>query len=52
VETVPASEPQLLAAAVEAVLDSSRNTAARQAARRLYDARFTPAVALQPLFAD
>jgi hypothetical protein len=52
VETVPAGELQRLPAAVDTILASSRNTAARQAARRLYDARFTPAVALEPLFAD
>jgi glycosyltransferase involved in cell wall biosynthesis len=52
VETVPAADPHRLPAAVDAVLDSNRNSAARQAARRLYESRFTPAVALEPLFAD
>jgi glycosyltransferase involved in cell wall biosynthesis len=52
VETAPAAAPRQLAEAVEVLLDPARNAAARLAAARLYDTRFTPAVALEPLFAD
>jgi hypothetical protein len=52
VEIVPAEEPGGLAHAVQQLLESSRNAAARAAARSLYEERFDPAVALAPLFAD
>jgi Glycosyl transferases group 1 len=52
VEAVDAAMPQALADAVLALLDPSRNSLARSSALTLYAARFAPAVALEPLFAD
>ena len=52
VETIAADAPELLAAAVERLLEPRRNAEARSAAVTLYAARFDPRVVLQPLFAD
>ena len=50
VATVPAAAPQQLGVAVETLLEPGRLRRARCAARDLYESRFAPAVALQPLF--
>lgn len=50
VEVAPAQAPGSLAAAVRALLDPDRNQRARREACRLYAERFSPAVALAPLF--
>jgi glycosyltransferase involved in cell wall biosynthesis len=52
VELVDASTPQALATAVLTLLEPSRHALARSSALTLYAARFAPAVALAPLFAD
>jgi Glycosyl transferases group 1 len=52
VETIAAETPELLAGAVERLLEPRRNAEARSAAVALYAARFDPRVALEPLFAD
>jgi glycosyltransferase involved in cell wall biosynthesis len=52
VETIAAGTPELLAEAVERLLEPRRNAEARSAALTLYAARFDPRVALEPLFAD
>jgi Glycosyl transferases group 1 len=52
VETIAAETPELLAGAVERLLEPRRNGEARSAAVALYAARFDPRVALEPLFAD
>lgn len=52
VEAVAVNTPASLAGAVERLLEPSRNAAARESARRLYQERFDPRVAFAPLFAD
>jgi glycosyltransferase involved in cell wall biosynthesis len=52
VETIAADAPELLAGAVERLLEPHRNAEARSAAVALYAARFDPRVVLEPLFAD
>ena len=52
VEIAPADEPSQLAAAVERLLDPSRNALARSGALTLYASRFEATTALAPLFAD
>ncbi len=52
VETIAAETPELLAGAVERLLEPQRNADARSAAVALYAARFDPRVVLEPLFAD
>jgi hypothetical protein len=52
VETIAAETPELLAGAVERLLEPRRNGEARSAAVALYAARFDPRVALEPLFGD
>jgi Glycosyl transferases group 1 len=52
VETIAADTPELLAGAVERLLEPHRNAEARAAAVALYAARFDPRVVLEPLFAD
>ena len=51
VETIAAGTPELLAGAVERLLEPQRNAEARSAALALYAARFDPRVTLEPLFA-
>ena len=52
VETIAVDAPELLAGAVERLLEPRRNAEARSAAVALYAARFDPRIVLEPLFAD
>jgi glycosyltransferase involved in cell wall biosynthesis len=52
VELVDAATPSALGEAVRTLLEPARNAAARSSAITEYQARFDPAVALHPLFAD
>lgn len=52
VELVDAAAAASLGEAVSKLLDPLRNAQARSSARTLYGARFDPAVALEPLFAN
>ena len=52
VEVVEASRPSAIGSATLMLLEPARNTQGRSSALTLYRARFDPAVALEPLFAD
>jgi hypothetical protein len=52
IAVVPADHPERLGDVVSALLEPSRNRAARTAARKFYETHFAPAVALAPVFGE